>query len=78
MKTAAVIFDVSGTVISIGDRRNPHLQLLRLGRQQGHWPRPADVQMIMTHELGWEELARRLDIRISSEELQHLAEELEA
>ncbi|OLU16683.1 hypothetical protein BVH01_08850 [Pseudomonas sp. PA1(2017)] len=78
MKIAAVIFDVFGTVISIEDRRNPHLQLLRLGRQQGRWPRPGDVQMIMTHELGWQELARYVDIRVSHEQLQHLAEELEA
>lgn len=34
--------------------------------------------MIMTHELGWEELARCLDIRVSHEQLQHLAVELEA
>lgn len=78
MKTAAVIFDVFGTVISIEDRRNPHLQLLRLGREQGRRPRPGDAQMIMTHEVGWEELARCLDIRVSNEQLQHLAEELEA
>ncbi|WP_070888295.1 HAD family hydrolase [Pseudomonas argentinensis] len=78
MKTTAVIFDVFGTVISIEDRRNPHLQLLRLGRQQGRWPTADDVKMIMTHELGWEELARCLDIRVSHEQLQHLAEELEA
>ncbi len=77
MKTAAVIFDVFGTVISIGDRRTPHLQLLRLGRQQGRWPRPGDAQMIMTHEFGWEELAGCLDIRVSHEQLQHLAQELE-
>lgn len=77
MKTTAVIFDVFGTVISIGDRRNPHLQLLRLGRQQGRWPRPGDAQMIMTHELGWKELAGCLDIRVSHVQLQHLAQELE-
>ncbi|MDD1507714.1 HAD family hydrolase [Pseudomonas sp. CNPSo 3701] len=78
MKTTAVIFDVFGTVISIEDRRNPHLQLLRLGREHGRRPRPGDMQMIMTYELGWEELARCLDIRVSHEQLQHLAEELEA
>lgn len=78
MKTAAVIFDVFGTVISIEDRRNPHLQLLRLGREQGRWPAPDDVRMIMTHGLGWEELARCLHIPVSDEQLQHLAEELEA
>ncbi|OLU30665.1 HAD family hydrolase [Pseudomonas sp. PA27(2017)] len=78
MKTTAVIFDVFGTVISIGERRNPHLQLLRLGRQQGRWPTPDDVKMIMTNEFGWEELARRLNICVSDEQLQQLAEELEA
>lgn len=77
MKTTAVIFDVFGTVISIEDRRNPHLQLLRLGRDHGRRPRPGDVQMVMTNELGWEELARCLDIRVSHDQLQHLAEELE-
>ena len=78
MKTAAVIFDVFGTVISIGNRRNPHLQLLRLGRQQGRRPAPDDVRMIMTHEFGWDDLARCLAIRVSDEQLQHLAEEVEA
>lgn len=78
MNTTAVLFDVFGTVVSIEDRRNPHLQLLRLGRQQGRWPRPGDVQMIMAHEFGWEELAHYLDIRVSHEQLQHLAEELDA
>lgn len=72
MKTAAVLFDVFGTLIKIENRRSPYLQLLRHGRTRGRRPHPDDAMTLMTHDLTLSEAAIRLAIPIGYVRLQGL------
>lgn len=63
VKTCAVVFDVFGTLIKIEDRKNPYLHLIKYGRSQGVSPSREQLEMLMTHDLDWEEASQALGIR---------------
>ncbi|SDG12925.1 HAD family hydrolase [Phytopseudomonas seleniipraecipitans] len=73
----AVIFDVFGTLIRIEERRNPYLQLLRYGREQGLSPSSKHLHMLMTRDLGWGEAADRLGVRANYVKLREIAQLLQ-
>ncbi|MDH1283709.1 HAD family hydrolase [Pseudomonas chengduensis] len=72
MKTAAVLFDVFGTLIKIHNRRSPYLQLLRHGRAHGRRPMPDDSMTLMTHAFSLSEAAIHLGIPIGYVKLQRM------
>ncbi|PWB34077.1 hypothetical protein DCO48_07195 [Pseudomonas sp. SDI] len=67
--TAAVIFDLFGTLLEIRDRQNPYRRLLRLGSQQGRVASTDDIRWIMTHDHGIEGTAAEFGIKLSSSQL---------
>lgn len=77
MKTAAVLFDVFGTLIKIDNRRSPYLQLLRHGRARGRRPHPGDAMTLMTRDLTLSEAAIDLGIPAGYVKLQSLERLLE-
>lgn len=77
MKTAAVLFDVFGTLIKIQNRRSPYLQLLRHGRAHGRRPMPDDSLTLMTEDLSLSEAAIHLAIPIGYVKLQSMERLLE-
>lgn len=75
--TAAVIFDLFGTLLQIRNRQNPYRRLLRLGSQQGRAALPDDIRWIMTHDHGLEGTAAEFGIKLSSSQLVELQTALE-
>ena len=75
--TAAVIFDLFGTLLQIRNRQNPYRRLLRLGSQQGRAASPDDIRWIMTHDHGIEGTAAEFGIKLSSSQLAELQTALE-
>lgn len=70
----AVIFDAFGTILQIGQKTNPYLQLLREGRRQGCILGPDTISCAMTIDLPLDEFAAHLGITLSSsirQELNH-------
>ncbi|WP_236171790.1 HAD family hydrolase [Pseudomonas qingdaonensis] len=75
--TAAVIFDLFGTLLQIRNRQNPYRRLLRLGSQQGRAASPDDIRWIMTHDHGLEGTAAEFGIKLSLSQLAELQSCLE-
>lgn len=48
----AVVFDAFGTLLRIGTRKQPYLQLMKLVREAGRSPQADDARTLMTQELG--------------------------
>jgi FMN phosphatase YigB (HAD superfamily) len=48
----AVVFDVFGTLVSIGEKRRPYGRLLQLLARNGREPQPDDATRIMTNDVG--------------------------
>ncbi len=48
----AVVFDVYGTLLQIGERRRPFRKLMQQLRLQGRRPKPDDARTLMTQNLG--------------------------
>jgi HAD superfamily hydrolase (TIGR01549 family) len=82
MKVEAVVFDVFGTLLRIGARKKPYLQIMKLARDTGRAPRPDDSRTLMTLDLDLAAAVDFLNVAISPSELarlQHdLSEELES
>lgn len=76
MVTAAVIFDLFGTVLEIQDRKNPYRRLLRMGAEQGRSASPGDMRQIMTLSGGLREAAAILGITLSPRALTELQDAL--
>ncbi|KRP60167.1 MULTISPECIES: HAD family hydrolase [Pseudomonas] len=77
MVTAAVIFDLFGTVLEIQDRQNPYRRLLRMGAEQGRSASPGDMRVIMKLSGGLKEAAATLGITLSPWALAELEHALE-
>jgi HAD superfamily hydrolase (TIGR01549 family) len=75
--TAAVIFDLFGTLLEIRNRQNSYRRLLRLGSQQGRVASPGDLRWIMTNTCGLQEAADFFGIKLSSIQLTELQSCLE-
>lgn len=74
----AVIFDVYGTQLRIGERRHPFRQLMKLLRDQGRHPRADDARVLMTHTVGLAEAAELFNAQLSHSELALLERDLYA
>lgn len=74
----AVVFDLYGTLLSIGDMRRPYRQLLALGQARGRPLSPGDAHTLMSQPLGLLEAAKQLGIRLSPSEQVRLDEDLRA
>ncbi|WP_371234442.1 HAD family hydrolase [Pseudomonas sp. QE6] len=72
----AVVFDVFGTLLRIGLRKKPYLQLMKLAREQGRKPLPDDARMLMTEELGLLGAAERLGLAVATSMLTELEHDL--
>lgn len=48
----AIVFDVFGTLLQIGERRRPFRKLMQQLRLQGRRPEPDDARTLMTQNLG--------------------------
>lgn len=77
MVTAAVIFDLFGTVLEIQDRQNPYRRLLRMGAKQVRSASPCDIRVVMTLSGGLREAAATLGITLSPWALAELEHALE-
>lgn len=73
----AVIFDAFGTILQIGQRTNPYLQLFREGRQQGSILGPDAIGRAMTMDLPLDEFAAHLGITLRSSVRQEVNRALE-
>ncbi|GAB0077474.1 HAD family hydrolase [Pseudomonas sp. CFBP 8772] len=62
----AIIFDAFGTILQIGPRTNPYLQLFREGRRQGRILGPNTIGCAMTMDLSLDEFAAHLGINLRS------------
>ena len=72
-----VIFDAFGTILQIGQRTNPYLQLFREGRRQGRILGPNTIGCAMTMDLPLDEFAAYLGITLRSSVRQELNRALE-
>ena len=66
MVTTAVIFDAFGTIVRIGQRTSPYAKLFREARRQGRLIGPDATRIAMTANIGLDELASRLEIKLAS------------
>lgn len=64
--TIAVFFDAFGTIVSIGQRANPYTKLFQEGRRQGRTIGPDTTRIAMTADVGLDELASRLEIKLTA------------
>lgn len=74
----AVIFDVYGTLLQIGERRRPFRQLMRWARSQGRQPLADDARTLMTRNLGLAGAASLFSTQLSHDELAGLELDLYA
>ena len=65
----AVIFDVFGTLLEIGQQHHPYLLLMRHLREQGRQPQADDSRTILTFDGNLAELARHLGSTVSADQL---------
>ena len=72
----AVVFDVFGTLLQIGERRHPFRQLMQNLRLQGKTPRPDDARTLMTRNLGLAGAADYFGAQLSNSELASLESDL--
>lgn len=64
-----VVFDAFGTLLRIGSRKQPYLQLMRLAREEGRPPQADDARTLMTQELGLAGAAERFQISLQTSSL---------
>ncbi|WP_281686836.1 HAD family hydrolase [Pseudomonas citronellolis] len=74
--TKAVIFDAFGTLLRIGARKQPYLQLMRLAREAGRPPHADDARTLMTQELGLAAAAERFQTPLPMSSLAELERDL--
>lgn len=72
----AIVFDVYGTLVEIGDKRAPFRRLLRIGEQQGRLVAAGDAALLMSAPLGLHAAARRLGIQLTQEQRAALERDL--
>ncbi|KQQ96446.1 HAD family hydrolase [Massilia sp. Leaf139] len=72
----AILFDVYGTLVEIGDKRAPFRQLIQIGAGQGRKPSAQDAAIIMGRAVGLQETANLLGIRLTDADRAHLESEL--
>lgn len=77
-KTRAVVFDVFGTLVSIGDKRRPFAKLLQIGEAKGRRRTHADAHTLMASPFCLAEAARFLQIELTTDELSTLEADLRA
>lgn len=74
----AVIFDVYGTLLQIGERRRPFRKLLEQARSQGRQPRTDDARTLMTRNVGLAGAASLFGTQLNNDELAALELDLYA
>lgn len=74
----AVVFDVYGTLVEIGDKRAPFRRLLRIGEQQGRSIDAGDAALLMSSPFGFHEAAQLLGIQLTPEQGAALEADLRA
>ncbi|WP_244507283.1 HAD family hydrolase [Pseudomonas panipatensis] len=72
----AVVFDAFGTLLCIGTRKQPYLQLMRLAREAGRPPQWDDARTLMTHKLGLAAAAERFQVSLPISSLAALERDL--
>ena len=72
----AVVFDVFGTLLQIGERRHPFRQLMQQLRLQGRQPKPGDARTLMTQNLGLAGAAALFGAQLNHFELARLETDL--
>lgn len=72
----AVIFDVFGTLVRIGDKRHPYRQLQALMLRHGRAPRPEDATRMMTLDTGLAGLTKAFGVTIPAHELADIEADL--
>lgn len=72
----AVVFDAFGTLLCIGTRKQPYLQLMRLAREEGRPPQGGDARTLMTQELGLAGAAERFQTSLQTSSLAALERDL--
>ncbi|WP_157314453.1 HAD family hydrolase [Chitinibacter sp. GC72] len=65
----AVIFDVFGTLLEIGQQHHPYLLLMRYLRAQGRQPQADDSRTILTFDGSLAELAAHLGTTVPADQL---------
>lgn len=75
-KIQGVAFDAFGTLVRIGDRKQPFLRLMKLARQMGRRPDPNDSRVLMTEELGLNAAALYFGIAATHAQLAELERDL--
>ncbi|WP_370661947.1 tyrosine-type recombinase/integrase [Massilia alkalitolerans] len=75
-KTRAVVFDVYGTLVSIGKKRMPFAKLLQIGEAKGRAKTSADRHRLMASSLSLAEAATQLQIGLTAAELDELEKDL--
>lgn len=76
MPIVAAVFDAFGTVVHIRRKHHPFRKLLRIGAHQGRKPSASDLHCLMTSSLALEEAAEVFAIRLSSQQLTALQDDL--
>ncbi len=76
-KIRAIVFDVYGTLASIGDKRRPFAKLIRLGETRGRARTNNDHHLLMSSPLSLREAADILGIKATPAELEGLEGDLE-
>ncbi|MGY8821727.1 MAG: HAD family hydrolase [Pseudomonadales bacterium] len=74
----AVIFDVYGTLLQIGERRRPFRNLLKQARSLGRQPRADDARTLMTQNVGLAGAANLFGTQLGNVELATLELDLYA
>jgi HAD superfamily hydrolase (TIGR01509 family) len=77
-KTRAVVFDVFGTLVSIGDKRRPFAELLQIGEAQGRPRTSTDPHTLMASPFNLAQAAAFLQIELTTDELSTLEADLRA
>lgn len=72
----AVVFDAFGTLVQIGHRRQPYLQLLKRLEGQGRMPQPDDAAKIMSANVGLGGVPALLGVALQSNELADIEHDL--
>ncbi|AIB37890.1 HAD family hydrolase [Pseudomonas simiae] len=76
MPIVAAVFDAFGTVVHIRRKHHPFRKLLHIGAQQGRKPSVSGLHCLMTSSLSLERAAEVFGIRLSSQQLMALQDDL--
>ncbi|MGS6472834.1 HAD family hydrolase [Pseudomonas aeruginosa] len=71
-----IVFDAFGTLLRIGHRRQPFLQLMKLARAAGRRPRTDDARQLMVENLGLAAAAEHFQVPLQSRQLAELEQDL--